>query len=211
MHHWMVPPEWAGETAFLIGCGPSLKGMDLAPLADHGRVIAINDSFLLAPQADVLYFCDLKWWKGRKEQVAERFKGRYIVTLGNMVPGVCSLRCTGPSGLETDPGGLRHGSNSGYQAINLAYHFGASRIVLLGYDMRVSNGDLHWNPRPERQDADSFQRTLQNVMLPRFQTLVAPLRDAGVEVLNCTPGSALECWPKMDLWEMLRNGDHLQF
>jgi hypothetical protein len=37
----------------------------------------------------------------------------------------------------------------------------------------------------------------------RFQTIVQPLRQRGVEVLNCTPGSALECFSKADLRDAL--------
>jgi len=40
-------------------------------------------------------------------------------------------------------------------------------------------------------------------MLPKFPTIVEPLRGAGVEVLNATPGSALTCWPMESLEKLL--------
>lgn len=202
---WVVPPEWTGETAFLLGCGPSLARTPLQELPRHGRVIAINDAFLRLPSADVLYFCDRAWWKRHSHLVHERFTGRWIVTLRDEYPGVKTLRCTGELGLEEDPGALRHGSNSGYQAINLAFHFGATRIVLLGYDMQVVDGwRMHHAPRSwDRTTPEAFQRVLLQKMLPKFQSLVAPLREAGVEVLNATPGSRLTLWPRVALEEVL--------
>lgn len=191
---WTVPPEWVGETAFLLGCGPSLAQAHTSQLRDAGRVIAINDAYLKAPWADVLYFTDRKWYQQHAEQVAAAFWGRHIVTLDNRLDGVKTLRSTGQTGLETDPACLRHGSNSGYAAIGLAYHFGATRIVLIGYDMQLQGGQTHWRHR-EKDAGEAFQRTLTNVMLPNFSSLVTPLAEAGVEVINCTPGSALKVWP----------------
>lgn len=197
----MILPEMQGETVFILGGGPSLRGFSMEPLQDH-RVIVINDSFRLAPWADCLYFCDMKWWRNRGEEAILTFTGRHIITMDNQIPGITSLRNTGTRGLETDPSGLRHGHNSGYQCINLAYHFGAKRIVLLGYDMHPTDGRLHWN-------TDRTERTMDFVnMLPHFITLKEPLERAGVEVINATPGSALAVWPYRSLESLLDGGDH---
>src|SRR3990172_12311352 len=127
--NWIVPPIWTGEDAFILAGGPSLGNVDLGPLADR-HVIVINDSYRLASWAECLYFADLKWWQRSREDVMENFKGQYIVTVAKLdEPGVKRLRVTGQIGLDADPSALRHGSNSGYQAIHLAYHFGAKRIV----------------------------------------------------------------------------------
>lgn len=201
---WVVPPEWCGDTAFLLGCGPSLAHVPVHRLHGHGHIIAINDAFHRVPDAEVLYICDRKFWRKQRDRIADTFTGRYLVTLDNILPGAKTLRCTGAEGLETDPACLRHGSNGGYQAINLAYHFGARRIVLLGYDMHVVDGRGHWQEREGDYVApEAFQRTLENVMLPKFQSLAAPLTAAGVEVLNATPGSSLQVWPITRLEDVL--------
>ena len=107
---------------------------------------------------------------------------------------VFALASTGIEGLEDSPNGLRTGANSGYQAINLAVHLGARRIILLGYDMKPSNGRSHWfGEHPDRVDPP------YSTMLASFPSLVDPLRKRGVEVINCTPDSALDVFPKMDL------------
>ena len=178
-------------------------------------MIAVNDSYLRFPTADILYFCDgQKWWDQNREEVQEHFLGHHIVTAYREGPipkisGVHVLRLTDRTGLETDPGVLRHGANSGYQAINLAYHLGARRIVLLGMDMHATNGFSHWRRRKQEPSPHSFHQTLQRHMLPNFQSLVVPLQDAGVEVTNCTPGSAIQCWPLRDLREVLQEEDRL--
>lgn len=199
-NYWSVPPEWTNETCFIIAGGPSLvSGIPAKRLLTTGRVLVINVSYQLVPSADCLYFCDQKWWQSFGSHVRAFFGGRYLVTLDNQIEGVKRLKSTGPQGLESDPCGLRTGSNSGFQAINLAYHFGARRIVLLGYDMHVTSGRTHWHQGYPTQQPHDFARILAQQMLPKFMTLVEPLRTAGVEVINATPGSALTCWPYVPL------------
>ena len=211
---WIVPPIWTGTTCYILGCGYSLASTPTKLLSGR-HVIAVNDSYIRYPSANVLYFCDgQKWWNDNCEEVREHFRGHYIVTSHRdspppKIPGVCVLRLTEKTGLETDPGMLRHGANSGYQAINLAFHFGARRIVLLGMDMHATNGYSHWRRRNREPSPHSFHQILQRHMLPNFPSLVTPLQEAGVEVLNCTPGSALQCWPMRDLHEVLQEEDRL--
>ena len=178
-----------------------MRGFDAAVL--HGRrVIAINKSFLLAPWADVLYFADRSWWVAHRAEALACFAGRRV-SIGTCEDGILRLRSKGRCGLEMDPSGVRHGSNSGYQAINLAFHFGVSRIVLLGYDMHVDGARTHWHAGYPGHTAESQEHSLRDVFLPCFSTLVGPLAAAGVEVINCTPGSALTCWPSRALAEVL--------
>lgn len=199
---WSVPREWAGETAFIVAGGPSLRKMNLRPLKGR-HVIVINNSWELVPDAEVLYFCDTKWWQQHGERVKKDFQGKYCVTIAHCPDDkLLRLDNTGRHGLEILPTGLRHGTNSGYQAINLAYHFGASRIVLLGYDMKIEGAQTHWHAGHGRP-VDHFEHHVTKNMLPKFDMLVLPLQNLNVEVWNATPGSALKCWPAIDLMELL--------
>lgn len=203
MAYWTVPPEWTGETCMILAGGPSLRGFNTYCLAGL-RVIAINESYRLCPWADVLYWADTKWWDRRKADVAAVFQGRYIMTVAEKVDGtVKQLRNTGVEGFDPDPGALRTGANSGYQAIHLAAHFGAKRIVLLGYDMRIVGPLTHWHEGHPGQQPHSLQATLTQTFLPKFQGLVDPLAERGIEVINATPGSALKCWPQRSLDSVL--------
>lgn len=233
---WTVPKAWPGETCVIIAGGPSLREMypeiehlrpqvvEVTKIGDssrryekvrYARVIAINDSWRLAPWADTHYFCDPRWWKMQIDMNKFSLDGRVrfhdLIYHGFWInggtgaykdhPQVRQLRFSGPEGLDPDPGYLRHGSNSGYQAIHLAYHYGVKRIILLGYDMHTNNGRTHWH---DESRPDNFGQILAQSMLPKFSSLVEPLAEAGVEVLNATPGSALTCWPQVPLKEALQ-------
>lgn len=233
---WSVPRSWEGETCVILAGGPSLLGFDITSIPrNRARVIAINDSWRLCPWADALYFCDEPWWDdqikrnltaldGRTRFTDTVFRGCWIKG-GEMSeefhPRVRTLRFTGQAGLETDPVALKHGNNSGYAAINLAYHFGVKRIILLGYDMHVQAADCQWHdgmqrmmihrpPRSHWHDEDrprGFAQEMRLTMLPLFGALVDPLAAAGVEVINATPGSALKYWPYLPL-EALSKENH---
>lgn len=196
--YWHVPRLWEGQTAFILGCGPSLSSVDFNALRGLAwpRVIAINDAIFEYPEADLLYFCDRAWWDGQYGRQSRVPRGTFIVTLENEIAGVKRLRNTGPTGFDPDTSCLRHGSNSGYQAMHLAVHLGVKRIILCGFDLRTVDGRLHSMARPEQQAATPvFDQTLREAMLPKFETLVEPLSKMGVQVLNATPGSRLTCWP----------------
>ncbi len=195
--HGRVIRRWPGATLVCAASGPSLTAAALALVRAHGcPLIVVNDAYRLAPWADVLYACDAKWWAWHHG--APLFSPGAKVALAPQSrawPGVIVLKHTGREGLETDPSGLRSGFNSGYQAINLAIHLGAARIVLLGYDM---HGDHFFG---QHRDGS---RPPFSACLKAFASLPAALAPLGVEVINATPGSALRVFPLMPLAEVLR-------
>jgi hypothetical protein len=195
-----INPTWKGETVYILGGGPSLASVDLDQLRDE-RVIVINRSFRLALWADILYFSDRGWWLRDGAEAERRFMGELVTISDIDHPRVRRLHNTGLTGLERDTTGLRNGTNSGYAAINLAYHLGAARIVLLGYDMRTVDGRTHAHGG-YGVEAAVVSHVLSSRMLPYFDGLVDPLARAGVEVLNATEGSELKCWPIVELAEV---------
>lgn len=93
------------------------------------------------------------------------------------------------------------GGNSSFQAANLAVQFGIKRLLLVGVDMRLDHG-VHWHGRhphflnnPSPVNIDRWRRIF-DLNAPRFAEL-------GVEVINCSPISALQAYPKMTLREAL--------
>lgn len=199
-----VPRLATNGTVLCIASGPSLTREDVEYARDKvDAAIVVNTSFRMAPWATALIASDLRWWSWHYQEVMRTFPGlKYGTSKGlTKYKGVQILRNTGGKGLETDPTGLRHGLNSGFRAVNLAYHFGARRIILIGYDM--SRGDdpkrlEHWHgdhPVPSRSPYDQFRRY--------FASIVEPLQQAGVEVLNCSRRTALECFPVVALEEAL--------
>lgn len=197
-----VPRLWPGHTIVCVAGGPSLTPDDVAYCRNRAPVLVINDAYRLAPWADVLYAADASWW--RKHRGAPSFTGlKYSVQLDAAdFPGVQILANTGDQGLEVQPWGLRTGRNSGYQAMNLAVHLGAARIVLLGYDMGHDAGEpSHWfGEHPAPLNRHSPYSTFRAA----FETLVAPLQQCGVTVLNATRRTFLTCFPCGSLEEAMR-------
>lgn len=194
---WTVPPHWRGATVVIIGGGQSLtpaqvEHVRIARERGECRAIGINNAYQLANWLDILYFCDSKWWEWHKAALVGR--GSAIVTLENPLhdygdPRIKVLKNYGDSGLVDCRDGVMHGANSGYQAAHLAIHLGAARIVLLGMDMHCRNHQPHWfGHHPDRSVPD-YER-----WKALFATMKAPAEKLGVEIVNCTPGSALTCF-----------------
>jgi hypothetical protein len=92
---------------------------------------------------------------------------------------------------------VHFGGNSGYQAMNLAYLWGAKRIVLLGFDCQNVNGQAHWFGQhpPQLNRVQPFQ-----IWINHFNHLAKELEAEGVEVINCSPDTALECFRKESIF-----------
>jgi hypothetical protein len=98
-------------------------------------------------------------------------------------------------------GTIGWGGNSGFAALNLAVQFGAKRIILVGFDMRLDRG-IHWHGA----HSDGLHNPNHGVVLRwrRVIDQVAPtLAALGVTVLNASPVSALQAYPKVDFAEAL--------
>jgi len=197
----VVPRLWPGETIVCLATGPSLTSADVDYCRGRARVIAVKNASDLAQWADAVYSADSDttlWWKRNGDRLHAYSGLRYTLDPA-AAKWATVLRNTGFTGLELDPSGLRTGKNSGYQAINLAVHLGAKRIILLGYDMQTGpKGEDHFfgaHPFNARPPLAMF--------VPFFDTLVEPLRAAGVEILNASRVSALTCFPKVALVESL--------
>lgn len=90
---------------------------------------------------------------------------------------------------------LHYNSNSGAQAINLAYLRGATRIVLVGYDMGWTGGKAHWfGDHPQGLTNGRHQS-----YVPNFDRLAQDLRAEGVEVINCSRSTNLHQFQRSTL------------
>ena len=195
-------PDWSGKTAVVIGGGPSLtlkqvRQIGLCRLDQRCRVVAVNDAAFVAWWADWLHGCDMKWWMWHRN-TAQRFAG-IKTTLCESVPApwvTGMLRNTGTSGFDPEPGSVRTGSNGVYQAMHELIKTGVDKIILAGVDMHApARGDTHWHGvHPGRTHVDYAEK-----MLPAFETLKPAFSGHGVDVVNCSPGSALETFRHGDL------------
>jgi hypothetical protein len=198
--YWSCPALWPGETVFILAGGPSLRGFDAAVLAGR-RVVAIKESALLAPSADVLIFVDAPWYD-RERALIEGFAGAVVTTATNAATNtrVRLMRRGGPDGLADAPDTLNYSYTTVQAALNFVAHTGAGRGVLLGLDAGYQPGGpaRHHDRNPTPPPPDQFAR-----QAAALATLVAPLAAAGVEILNATPGSRLDLWPRVDLNDVI--------
>lgn len=187
------------DRVICLAGGPSLTQADVDACRGKGLVIAIKDAIRLAPWADVLYGCDAKWWRHYHDTLAD-FAGLRFALEKDAAPWAGVLKNTGMQGFDDHPTSIRTGQNSGYQAIHIAAHLGARRIVLLGYDMRPSaDRRHHWfGPHPYPTLVPPY-----DLFLRLFDSIVDPLQKRGVQVVNATPNSKLRCFPHQSLTEAL--------
>lgn len=190
---------------FVIASGPSLTKEDVQKLKGR-NVICINDNYKLAPWANALYACDYQWWSWHKDnEDLINFQGEkwtqtesWTEQQKQEIEALHKLnwiKSKAAPGLSTDPDVIHQGSNSGIQAINLAYHFGAQVIYLLGYDMQATNDKTHWFGDHPNQVKSSYHK-----WIPHYQRVAD---QEIVEIINLTRKTALECFPKQKLEDVL--------
>lgn len=204
--HWTVPRAWVGETVAILGSGPSMSREVAETVKGRCKVIALNDQAIpkvidgktipaMAPWADVLFAADAMWLRLHAQQVAA-FGGIKVSRCWRAdVAGIHYLLSAGQEGVDSRPTHLS-GMNSGQMAMNLAYHFGAKRILLCGFDCK--GGRWFGNhPRP-LSNTHHYKQWLN-----LYTKTAVTYKKLGVDVINCTPGSALKVFPFADLKKAL--------
>jgi len=198
---WKTTCFWANETVFIIGGGSSLKGFDWTPLhAKH--VIGCNDTYQLGDWVDICCFGDAKWCRRHRDELA-KFKGLKVTWRDEFEdePDVMVLKGRpGELSLESDRIGWN--TNTGALAINLAVKFGCTKIILLGFDMKLSNdGSSNWY----KNLLDRPNKVIFKKFYKGFECLKAEMKTKvpDVVVLNANPDSDLDLFPKITLEEAL--------
>ncbi|RWO29583.1 MAG: hypothetical protein EOS10_22320 [Mesorhizobium sp.] len=195
---WTITREWEGETVFILASGPSVLDLDLSLLTGR-RVIAVKSSWLHWPPADVLFFADGRWWREKHLRPGvDAFAGLIVTTameIGD--PRVKRIKKINPTHLSAKPGEVALARTSTTGAINLAIHFGARRIVLLGVDAKLgANGQRHshrlnW-PWPKGGQPQAFAD-----QMAEYRAIAPSAAAMGVEIVNANPDSAVTIWPRL--------------
>lgn len=190
-----------------IASGPSLTEADVTYVRGKAKVAVVNDGYRLAPWADVLYACDRPWWDVHVNTVRETFTGRCYSHSRPSAEQYKLHHVSGKDGhgLCREANTVHYGANGGYQVVNLVYHFGARRILLLGYDMQPDPDDperTHWfGQHPgnlERGAPGKFAKWVRG-----FRQLADDLAAEGIDVINCSRNTALPWFPRMTIEEAL--------
>lgn len=201
--HW---PNWSGESAIIIASGPSLKKHDVELVRSRGKVIAIKKCVELAPWADVVYGCDGPWW--RSVQGLMKFPGlklAYEPTVCGSEYGIQRVEIpdkTSNHFLFDKVGVVGAGGNSGFQALNLAAQFGATRIILLGFDGSGETG-AHWYGRNAWSMANNPDQWCYQRWQKAFAVAGPELKTRGIDVINASRNTALKCFRQLPLCDAL--------
>lgn len=191
---WAVPREWPGARCFVLCTGESIGAQAETIRRLQGRFIAVKHAVRLRPDADVLF---LAGEPQIERPLLSKFRGTYVVMRrGKDGPGEMPdyiKRITRAKDhdhlceLPTHVCGL----DSGTSAIDLAVKFGATEIVVLGYDMTGG----HFCKHP-----------LQNPPVQHFTRHLKPLaafaKDAkakGIRIVNCSPTSKVTAFERQPL------------
>jgi len=225
---WKPPEIWKGGRCFIIGGGHSVYRQFEMPeelinkvlnkqeyisafspymKALHDKhVIGVNQAFRLGGWVDMTFIGDpgfLKenkdclWdWKNLKVHCAPKME-EYYYWIKKMdrnrkqKHGICSK-----------PGLVSWNGNSGAAAISLAVQLGVKQIILLGFDMNKTEQGTHWhnlyNERGDIQVRKTFQRYMGS-----FPAIQKDAEKLGVEILNASPESSIEVFPKINVKDII--------
>ena len=196
------------KTIACIGTGPSLTEEQVDIARQRGFWLFVcNNAYQVAHDANLLYGCNYEWWKHyypivknlpcqkwtTNRQAADEF-------------GINWIAEKNAPGLSTDPSVIHHGHGSGFSLVSMAHRSGAQRIVLLGYDLKYSPdydgkarnagssprhffGDGEYPPHLQHWPSVQVKSGVHIELVELYRSV----KDQGlVELVNCTPDSALE-------------------
>ena len=213
--------DYSKYKGVIVGTGPSLSQEQIdyineASADNRCRVFGVNNAFKVI-DLDVLLSCNPEWWDYYADdpdlfsamdqwtwdlKTADKYDLNHIK--GKWGDSIC-----------TDPEYIHYGHSSGFQIINLAYHYGIREFILVGYDMKYGEGYnnkkriagtgrhffgeypkelLHW---PKVGDNNEFVGLLEKV----YKKI--DCEELGIRIINCSPGSALDFFEVAKLEDVL--------
>ena len=184
---------------FIIGGGPSINDVNF-DLIKHEFCIGINEAFRLGTFINTWFFADSDIFREHRQDI-EKWPNRIVSCAGaakrhKKIEYLERCRehvlCFEPKKI----GFPSRGANSGASAINLAVREGFEEIILLGYDMKLdgekSNYHDYYKKQTQQQTYDKFKEVFEAIA-----------KEIKATVINANPDSALECFPKCELKDLL--------
>jgi hypothetical protein len=222
-----VAPEWKGRTVAILGGGPSLtmdqvETVRMANVAGLLQCIAVNDAYLAAPWADLLYAADAKWHEWHTRGIPKPALGLSAAQVALLFKSFAGQKCSiatqqnritddathvlknkhgndHGSGISLDPQYIVTGSHSGHQALNVAILAGAATVLLLGFDGKAVDGRTHWHGgHPVMTPTSDWEKRAR-----AWTESQHAIRATGVRIVNCSPVSSINHFEKMTLEQAL--------
>jgi len=219
----VIPRRYPGETAIVVGTGPSLTPELLQRCNDLRRegavrIFGANRAWEVV-ECDVVHGCnhqfwDLWWPKGLGEYPAEKWTTR--LELRGKYAGLNYIEERWADGLSTDPSYIHAHHGTGPQLVNIAYLYGCSKLILIGWDMTFGPKR---DPSDQRRTYIGKRRYLGEDPLTadhwpmtgpegQLEGLIREMEtihpeDYGIQIINATAGSAMRCFPMMSFDDAL--------
>lgn len=225
---------WDGGDVYIIGGGPSVTTQfnipddvvnsvlsGASPLNAYSpymsflhdkHVIGINAAYQLGDWIDMVFFGDSGFYLTHKAGLAQ-FPGLKVSchagTGGESWVKFLARDGRKPKGISSVPFLVSWNQNSGAAAISIAAWAGAKRIILLGFDMKISKDNYqHFhNVYGRGRIADTDTRRKRKLPFERhlrgFPAIAEDARAMGIEILNACPESAIECFRKVSMKDII--------
>lgn len=161
-----------------------------------------------------MYAADHRFWIAYHARIVRAFRGElWSCSQGARDEfGVLWVPCDVDRGLNLSGEKINTGCNSGFQAVHLAAlfqgvtlpEFRRSRIILLGFDMQRTGGRSHCHGDHVKglPNGSNFR-----LWMDHFRVLARDLQSTGVEVVNCSRETAMQCFPRLPLAEAFKQGE----
>jgi len=210
---------WKGKRCFILCGGPSLEGFDFNQIQNE-LTIGVNKSFVSFPST-VCYAMDQRFYDSvtypdRRDAKSVQLHNQWIKYAGIKVflkhpgkwvfdPSVYIVHDIQKRALSLDiDTGIFPGNNSGFGALMLAIALGVTQIYLLGCDMKISKDRkrTHFHDGYSHQRAEQLEKALVK-FAKEFIRFSGVIHEQGITVVNLNPDSALNCFPKKDIRDVL--------
>ncbi len=231
---WSVPRIWEGGECWILGGGPSLprqfdvpeeiiddvlyKRLPLSAYSDYmtaihnKHVIGVNMAYRIGDWIDMVFFGDKKWYFDNRHNLA-KFKGLKVTChqffnkpqfAEENVKYV--KKDSHQTGISADPRKAVWNSNSGAAAISVAANMGVKKIILVGFDMKLNEGDRqHWHGEYRSTfDLKDKSRYLPfDKHLVGFREISRNAKELGISIINACPDSVITQFPKVSVKDLL--------
>jgi hypothetical protein len=216
----------AGETIFCLGNGPSLNQQNLS-LLDGKTVLLTNRAFqlldrfrpgtaynvvhdvhgfnkfgaslMVRPETAFVscsFLCD---YALKREYCSDKHLYLMPAYKWQRNAGIIQPQVLYSTGFSRDiTQRIYVGYSVIFHAIQIAYYFGARRVVMLGVDMNYT-GDLAKDYAIARNDLPNWTMNYDMHGKPMFELFVQELKGLNVEFLNATLGGRVDCVPRVSL------------
>ena len=193
-----------GHSVVILASGPSLsdKQIDLVSRAwNRGEciVVTVNSTWRKFPMADIHFSNDADWFAANLPDMIQQCRGEFWCSHpDHTLPNVHYLPFDkAAKGLRSaHKGAIAWGGNSGAAAISFCALAGSQRLLLVGYDQQGE----HWHePHPE-----SIRKGFNFPLWAEyFAQMAKDAHKIGMEIVNCSIKTSLDCFPRGDLAQEL--------